>query len=257
MFESARLEKGEVDLPSAQALKAPPNRRSVVQRRLKIGAASDPAEREADRVADSVIELLRSHDNRGSGSVGAANAGGNGSRIRRAEGAADSPCPWTARGEVSPTWRIRRSAEPLIRRSVYLANEDDSIYKDTDDDKLELAFVLKGQSKDYYFVDYAAVDRVQKIVVGKVVGQYLKATKPTKSPPTGSASKPKAATHKDHVRAAGERRKKASAASEQASELAANERQRDVRGDVRNALDDDESPVGKELKAAIGQIFLL
>jgi hypothetical protein len=59
MFERQRALSG--DAKSSERT-TPSARQTVVQRKLRVGSAADPAEREADRVADDVMRLLASAD---------------------------------------------------------------------------------------------------------------------------------------------------------------------------------------------------
>ena len=200
-----------------------PGRRSA----LRVGKATDPAEREADRVADTVVRSLG----------------------EQRDGSADAL--------MSPaTTRIQRSSQPTIRRSVYLFNEDDSIYKDTEHDNLELAFIQKLGSNSI-FIEYGAIERVRKTGAFKgVVLKYLparpkaKIVKPEDALGVSSSGISKAA-----VKDKAEKRRARNKAKAEADELSGADRSADIRGDVIAAVR-DQTPDGKELVEALGKVYV-
>ena len=139
--------------------------RPVVRRRLLVGANDDPAEREADRVAAAVVRTL-----------------------------GRSPAASGPFGD-GPT-RIRRSsAAETIRRSVYLFNEDQSIYKDTAHDALELAFMEKLDEVSI-FIDYSAVDKLRLSSAYRNIARFYGAAPPLKASPKASGKITKSKTPK-------------------------------------------------------------
>lgn len=58
--EHAPVQTPRADVAPERAVRAPARASSRVQRRLAVGAANDPAEREADLIADRVVQTLRS-----------------------------------------------------------------------------------------------------------------------------------------------------------------------------------------------------
>jgi hypothetical protein len=194
---------------------------------VRVGKTTDPAEREADRAADAVVRSL----------------GG------QRDGTADAL--------MSPaTTRIQRTGQPTIRRSVYLFNEDDSIYKDTEHDNLELAFIQKLGANSI-FIEYGAIERVRKTGAFKgVVLKYLpvkpkaKVVKPEEALGVSSSGISKAA-----VKEKAEKRRAKNKAKAEADELSGADRSSDIRGDVIAAVK-AQTPEGKELVEALGKVFV-
>jgi len=79
----------------------------------------------------------------------------------------------------------------VIRRSVYLADDDDTVYKDDVDDTLELAFI-RTEGNDYLFVEYATLDRVRAAVLKMATASGLTSLKPTSTGAGLDAQSPKA-----------------------------------------------------------------
>lgn len=106
---------------------------------MRVGAVDDRLEREADRVADAIVAATRSgiRVDRHANELGLLGAADRPTRIRRAERA------------------------DVIRRSPYLSNADDLIYKDSFDDTIELAFLGK-QFNTNVFVAYQAVHDLRR-----------------------------------------------------------------------------------------------
>jgi hypothetical protein len=188
---------------------------------------TDPAEREADRVADAVVRSLG----------------------ERRDGTAD--------GLMSPaTTRIHRSSPPAIRRSVYLFNEDDSIYKDTEYDTLELAFVQKLGSNSI-FIEYGAIERVRKTGAFQgVVLKYLPARPKAKIvKPEDALGASSSGISKAAVREKAKKSRAKNKAKAEAEELSGADRSADIRGEVITAVK-DQTPDGKELVEALGKVFV-
>jgi len=149
--------------------------------------------------------------------------------------------------------RIRRSTDRTIRRSVYLFNEDDAIYKDTEHDNLELAFIGKV-GRGSLFVEYPAVQRVAtSSAIAALVGKYIqgKAPKPKSTFVPGDLGV-KQTSHKDKLR------EKAKAATDKrranAKQMSSMDRATDIRGDIRDAVR-QQTDAGRKLVEDLGQIY--
>jgi hypothetical protein len=225
--------------PASTAL-AERQRHLPVRRQLRVGAADDAAELEADRIAKEVA------------------AG------RRTDA--------TASLMSAPTSRITRTTAPVIRRSVYLANDDASIYKDTDDDTLELAYLMP-RGGNYLLIDYARVAMVREVVLGMLARKYGSTSKSTATvgarlhaPMQRDKHRANAKSRKDgakRAKGAGGRKTtvpkaktgKPSLVDPAAAELAAHDRATELRGDVSEALKDAGSAFGKRLTDALGTVY--
>ena len=98
---------------------------TAVRRRLSVGAADDPAERDADRMADAAIALLRRADPDASGA-----------RVRRSPAATMSPDPRpVSRVRSASPVPIRRAANPRVIRRAFVngsAEKDVPLFKKED-----------------------------------------------------------------------------------------------------------------------------
>jgi hypothetical protein len=128
-----RVDRPERQVPAAAATRD----RSTIRRTLRVGAADDAAEREADDVAARVVAQL-------------------------------GPTTDLAAWEERPT-RIAPGADPgraVIRRVPYLSDRERTAYRDSEREDLgELAYAgqLQGVA-GHLFVRYASIDRVQTLV---------------------------------------------------------------------------------------------
>lgn len=195
---------------------------------VRVGALDDHAEAEADRIAESSVAALR-----------------------------DRRPGLTAAGTPAPS-RIRRApdAAPTIRRSIYLFNEDDAIYKDTEFDDLELAFISKVGNGSI-FVEYSAVERLSNsTALRSLKARYIQSVV-AKTMPKKPLVKPGdlGVQPTNHKQQQNEKVKKGmNKLRAKAQHLQSMDRAVDLRSDVRDSVRNDTAE-GRQFVQDLGQVY--
>jgi hypothetical protein len=116
--EAERAHDTTDDVTASRAARLTPDTQPTVRRRLAVGAVDDPAEHEADRLADAALAVLRSTE------LGS-------TRVRRSTASSRSPDP-VAHRRVRPAAPVHRSHDPAVIRRAYVngtAEKDLPLFK--------------------------------------------------------------------------------------------------------------------------------